>query len=1331
MYKKYVDKAGVLQIHLGKLWKIMRLITIIMTLTIIQVSAAGYAQRLSISRSNASLKTVMKEIKSKVDFDFICTDNLFRKSKLVNINVKDMELEQLLKQIFEEQPLTYVIDSKTIVIKDKPKITEEPSFMEKIIAQLQVIELSGRVVDEKGLPLPGAIVKLKKEKKSYPANRNGEFIIRCPDEHAIICISYVGYITRELPAKAIQANPQVRLEVELNKLSEVGIQSKIIGTKIDLRNRSHQNLAQVLEGGVPGLTLKRNITTNSGDFMLYGNRVDMTLKENYEYFKKHPSEAGPSFFVDFPDFESYYRYVYNTLNIREAGSAIKIQGAVTDNGMVPELRGASTFSGGTSGMLVVIDGFVQDNFPSNYPMNNVASIEVIRDPVECIKWGPKAAGGVILITTNLPKSGELQIGYNSNFYFSPRQNISAAKLQLASSADLLDYYKEAYDKKIATYIPEDQNAVMPKGLSPAEMILFDLGRGKFTKEAFNHKWDSLSNISNRDQLLMLRQHTFNQNHSLSASGGTKIYGFSINGVYDIQRGATLGERNRRLGLTLKNDLSLVKNRLKIRWVADMNSNNSKLGTFDDGSKLDPYQLLVDETGKYVYNYTTITPDENNEMVRLGYYHGGVNVLEDARLNSVINRVFRINSNLNLDWKLTNNLQWSASIRYSKNREKREDLKDGNSSYAREQINKYGAPDYNDSDNRSKINFYVPPGGIFKATAVTRQEYNIRSGLVYDRVFNSNHAIKVAVDAGLSNFEDRNIPNMTVYGYNKTTGRGLPLLASANTSIVNFLGSYVNLGDLTVADLSTNSYTRNVSLNGDFSYSYKQRYSLNADYSAVLVPDFGGDPPYSTTSNRSISGIWQVNKEKFLSSKWLSNLALKISASEMQVAKLPLAQVSGSRIVQPSWNNSALNIDSYNKAEQSGQKNRDLGAKIDIGVSQERIRLEIGYNYNSIGKKGQWNARFVYDIGREPYFKVPVVSNLRLDIALQDINPYQGLNSMINAGSISGGGGFNMPPNSNLGLLPPAIRNKEARLMIGLVKDRFTLDARYYQKTTAGLSKGNLPTDPATGLSSQVNYSKIVNKGLEISLRAGLVQNNSFSWTATVNGAYNINAAIDVPPVNFSLTSSYMTASRDGYSTDNLWSFRWAGLDTLGNPQVYNKAMQKVAEPDSMSLVYSGRTRAPWSGALIQEWRYKGFFTTARLMFNLGHVMRRYMPVLSSSPDRNIQIKNRWRKAGDEAFTDVAGIAKDDFTRALIIQQSSNSIMPAAHIRLREIQFGYEVPPQVLRDKFIKSLTLSFQMENVALWTRNKMHIDPEVTSDNGSVRMPLPKNYILSINMSF
>jgi hypothetical protein len=118
-----------------KILLIMRLTTVLLIASLVQVSAAGLAQKITLSKTNAPLKTVLKELRLQSGFDFIATEALLEKSKSVSLKVKDMELEDVLESIFDEQPLTYTIENKTVTLKAK-----EPSFLDNLVARFTAID---------------------------------------------------------------------------------------------------------------------------------------------------------------------------------------------------------------------------------------------------------------------------------------------------------------------------------------------------------------------------------------------------------------------------------------------------------------------------------------------------------------------------------------------------------------------------------------------------------------------------------------------------------------------------------------------------------------------------------------------------------------------------------------------------------------------------------------------------------------------------------------------------------------------------------------------------------------------------------------------------------------------------------------------------------------------------------------------------------------------------------------------------------------------------------------------------------------------------------------
>jgi hypothetical protein len=115
----------------------MRLTTVILIASLMQVSANSLAQKITLSKSNAGLPAIFKELKAQSGYNFFYTDNLLKDAKPVTIKVNSAEFENVLKLIFADQPFSYEINSKTVVIKEKAK---EPSFMDNLVARFKSID---------------------------------------------------------------------------------------------------------------------------------------------------------------------------------------------------------------------------------------------------------------------------------------------------------------------------------------------------------------------------------------------------------------------------------------------------------------------------------------------------------------------------------------------------------------------------------------------------------------------------------------------------------------------------------------------------------------------------------------------------------------------------------------------------------------------------------------------------------------------------------------------------------------------------------------------------------------------------------------------------------------------------------------------------------------------------------------------------------------------------------------------------------------------------------------------------------------------------------------
>lgn len=311
---------------------------------------------------------------------------------------------------------------------------------------------------------------------------------------------------------------------------------------------------------------------------------------------------------------------------------------------------------------------------------------------------------------------------------------------------------------------------------------------------------------------------------------------------------------------------------------------------------------------------------------------------------------------------------------------------------------------------------------------------------------------------------------------------------------------------------------------------------------------------------------------------------------------------------------------------------------------------------------------------------------------------------------------------------------------GILNGRFSISLDYYRKFSYDLL-GNQDLDPTVGLTSaSINAADMLNQGLELGLKAGIIATKSFSWVSSLNLGYNKNTVTrnKITDTNPAINRPNNTVPfLEGYPRESIWSYKWAGLDNTGRPQVFDGNGNKLYVANESSLEYSGTARPKLSGGWSNTFSYKGFDAMAFLVFNYGHVVRREMPNMYGydwSGAYNDQIAQRWRKPGDELITDIPAIAdmvnlSDNYSRAATL--SSNSIINASFVRLREMQLGYTFKPAFLKGTPFKSIRAVVQMNNLYLFKKNKYGIDPEAVNSSSGVTYALPEPLTTTFGLNF
>jgi TonB-linked SusC/RagA family outer membrane protein len=191
MYKNFTAIiCGRYSCFLSKFLLIMKLTFVLLTLALVQVQAATYAQKISISVKNASLENVLTQLRQQSGYNFLYNAQILKESKPVSLSVTDLPFKDVLNKCFLDQPLTFVINDKTVVIRER-----SPGETVKVAP----IDITGTVIDSKGQPLPGVTVKLKGTAIATVTDMQGRYSIKIPDDKGVLVFTFIGFATQEIP----------------------------------------------------------------------------------------------------------------------------------------------------------------------------------------------------------------------------------------------------------------------------------------------------------------------------------------------------------------------------------------------------------------------------------------------------------------------------------------------------------------------------------------------------------------------------------------------------------------------------------------------------------------------------------------------------------------------------------------------------------------------------------------------------------------------------------------------------------------------------------------------------------------------------------------------------------------------------------------------------------------------------------------------------------------------------------------------------------------------------------------------------------------------------
>jgi len=183
----------------------MKLIIAFIIAAFLQVHAEGYSQQITLSQKNARLEEVFKQIIQQTGYHFLYSTQALKDAKPVDIELNNASLKDALEQCFKGQPLTYVLENNTIIIK---------------VLELPQPPVKGRVTNEKGEPIPGVSVVVKGTTTGTTTDVNGNYSLSISTDDKILVFSYIGMRTQE-----VLIGSQINIDIVL-KEEAFGVERK-------------------------------------------------------------------------------------------------------------------------------------------------------------------------------------------------------------------------------------------------------------------------------------------------------------------------------------------------------------------------------------------------------------------------------------------------------------------------------------------------------------------------------------------------------------------------------------------------------------------------------------------------------------------------------------------------------------------------------------------------------------------------------------------------------------------------------------------------------------------------------------------------------------------------------------------------------------------------------------------------------------------------------------------------------------------------------------------------------------------------------------------------
>jgi TonB-linked SusC/RagA family outer membrane protein len=273
-----------------------------------------------------------------------------------------------------------------------------------------------------------------------------------------------------------------------------------------------------------------------------------------------------------------------------------------------------------------------------------------------------------------------------------------------------------------------------------------------------------------------------------------------------------------------------------------------------------------------------------------------------------------------------------------------------------------------------------------------------------------------------------------------------------------------------------------------------------------------------------------------------------------------------------------------------------------------------------------------------------------------------------------------------------------------------------------------------------NSADLKGHGFDITVNSRNIVTKDFEWQTSV--LFNsLNTKI-TRYLNDAYTDGYTSNGKtisplQGYEPYLIVSYKWAGLDSAGNPQGFLNGKKSA---DYYSIFKTPLKDQSISGSAIPL--YYGYVRNTvhwnRLTFsvNIAYRLKYYFrkPTLNyialfRQGIGNSDYERRWQKTGDENTTTVPSMIYPYVSsRENFYQNADINVLKADNIKANDIRIGYQIDGNIMRKMSLQRAEVYAYVSNlnITLWKANKEGIDPDFPTG-----LMIPVNISVGIKTDF